>query len=104
MRRLSVLKFATSFIAVGAAFASQGASAREITDWEASKLTLDALTATPVYHRPASSHTRHTTKLHQASSHHHAVMPSRRSLVHTVVYHAKAPAHGKKAHHTRHHG
>ncbi|WP_336947197.1 hypothetical protein [Asaia sp. HN010] len=102
MRRLTVLKLVTTVIAGGAAFASHGASAREITDWEASKLTLDALTATPVYHRTVTSHSHHSAAIHQAAAH-HAAMPSRRSLVHTVVYHSKAPATGK-AHHARRHG
>ncbi|RUT26171.1 hypothetical protein C0V97_07255 [Asaia sp. W19] len=102
MRRLSVLKLATSVIAAGAAFASHGASAREITDWEASKLTLDALTATPVYHRPAVSHSHHGATVHQVASH-RSVGQSRSALVHTVVYHAKAPA-SAKGHHARRHG
>ncbi|WP_025886159.1 hypothetical protein [Asaia prunellae] len=102
MRRLSVLKLVTSVVAAGASFASHSASAREITDWEASKLTLDALTATPVYHRPAASHTHRSVTIHQAAAH-HAAMPSRHSLVHTVVYHAKAPV-SSKAHHVRRHG
>lgn len=102
MRRLSVLKLVTSVVVAGAAFASSDAKAREITDWEASKLTLDALTATPVYHRPVVSHSHHAGAIHQAAAH-HAAMPSRRSLVHTVVYHAKAPVSGK-AHHARRHG
>lgn len=102
MRRLSVVKLAASVIGAGFAFASHGASAREITDWEASKLTLDALTATPVYHRPATSYTHHHgVSVHQVAAHHSAT-PSRRALVHTVVYHAKAPVSGK--HHARRHG
>ncbi|WP_162993469.1 hypothetical protein [Asaia bogorensis] len=102
MRRLSGLKLAASVVAVGAAFASHGASAREITDWEASKLTLDALTATPVYHRPVTTYTHHhSAAVHQVAAR-HVSAPSRRALVHTVVYHAKAPASSK--HHARRHG
>lgn len=102
MRRLSVIRLAASVITAGIAFASQGASAREITDWEASKLTLDALTATPVYHRSVTTYThRHSAAVHTVAAH-HSVAPSRRALVHTVVYHAKAPVSSK--HHARRHG
>ncbi|WP_147092726.1 hypothetical protein [Swaminathania salitolerans] len=107
MRRISVVRRATPLITAGLVsaglfFGAQGASAREITDLEASKLTLDALTATPVAHH-VTHHSHHSAShRHSAASHHQAT--SRHSLVHTVVYHAKpSSTHGKKRH-SRHHG
>lgn len=76
------------------------AQARVITDWEASKLTLDALTATPVYHHPAMRHfaSSHTSHSRIASNTHHT------AAVRTVAYRYHAHAGVTAAHHhTRHH-
>ncbi|QDH17847.1 hypothetical protein [Swingsia samuiensis] len=74
-----------------------------ITDYEASKLTFDALTATPVYHhhRTAPHFYRHTyaTSKHAlafaATAHHSAYV---RNVSYRPKYIASASAH----HHTRH--
>ncbi|CAI9120845.1 hypothetical protein [Brytella acorum] len=69
------------------------AHARSISDAEAGRLTLDALTAEPVYHRPVTMH--HVMARHSGSH------SSRASLVHAVVYHPKASF---RHHSTRHRG
>ncbi|EHH68336.1 hypothetical protein GMO_11060 [Gluconobacter morbifer G707] len=68
-----------------------------ITDYEASKLTLDALTATPVYHRPVI-HRYFASRAHSSSRHmiasnaHHAVVRNVSYRTHVAVIHRHAHA------------
>ncbi|GBQ31897.1 hypothetical protein AA12717_3906 [Gluconacetobacter sacchari DSM 12717] len=95
----------TAFHALGAGMvlllaASHGAQAHVVTDDEAGRLTLDALTAVPAPVRHVTY--RHAVHMMSVSDRHavHATVRSR-GLVHNVVYHprvATAARHVSKAH------
>lgn len=68
-------RIALGIMAVGLYMGAGKAHARAaITDFEASKLTFDALTATPVYHRPVVHFVRHSASHSMAWSGHRAVI------------------------------
>ncbi|AOX16882.1 hypothetical protein [Kozakia baliensis] len=97
MRRQLGFKLTGTVLLAGLGFSSQAHAARVISDYEASKLTLDALTATPVYHRPVVRHVayRHAATHHDIYAMNRSHGLSRHALVHTVVYHP----HTSLAHH-----
>lgn len=98
MARNWVGRLALGIMGVGICLGASKAHARPaITDYEASKLTFDALTATPVYHHVASHHalSRHSTTHHTTLAwgrHTHAV-------VRNVAYRPHAHAKAASAHH-----
>ncbi|GAP24365.1 hypothetical protein [Gluconobacter japonicus] len=68
-------RIALGIMGVGLCMGAGKAHARAaITDFEASKLTFDALTATPVYHRPVVHFARHSASHSMAWSGHRAVI------------------------------
>ncbi|QDH26007.1 hypothetical protein D5366_10855 [Neokomagataea tanensis] len=72
-----------------------------ITDYEASRLTLDALTAVPVYHRPVMRVIHHRHETHAVALAMNSHRPS--AVVRSVSYrtHAAAPAHHHAVKHRR---
>lgn len=99
-----VSRIALGIMGVGICMGAGKAYARPaITDYEASKLTFDALTATPVYHRAVFHHmlsrrtTAHNTAIAWSSSH---------AMVRNVAYRPHAVSHSRVTvasahHHTR---
>ncbi|MCQ9154402.1 hypothetical protein [Acidomonas methanolica] len=117
MRRFSNSLVAVLLVSVGAGMSAPAHAQRVLTDYEASKLTFDALTAPPVFHHHATffhHHSRHASsasrmrfaqadnahvtlvsaRMHGKSTHTHS---SHQAMVHNVVYHPKA-AHGHRRH------
>jgi len=86
-----------SGMAVGAALLmTHPVQAREISDYEAGKLTFDALTSVPA---PVVHHVSYRHSIGRNERVHHAF--SRRAMVRDVVYHPKQGAHliGVSHHH-----
>ncbi|WP_147151133.1 hypothetical protein [Neoasaia chiangmaiensis] len=104
MRHVWGSALAVLTLVAGLGVSNQAHAQRVISDYEASKLTLDALTATPVYHRPVVHHVMYRpSHTRFAVTHGVAHGLSRRALIHNVVYHPKA-ASVSKHHHTRRRG
>lgn len=71
---------------MGLCVAGGAAEARApITDYEASKLTLDALTATPVYHASHASYRHASYRVARQETSHAAIQTSRMNGWHHVV-------------------
>lgn len=104
MARNWVGRIALGIMGVGICMGAGKAYARPaITDYEASKLTFDALTATPVYHRAVFHHAlaRRTTSHNTAVAWH-----SSHAMVRNVAYRPHAVSHARVTvasahHHTR---
>ncbi|MFT8806926.1 MAG: hypothetical protein ABF859_00435 [Gluconobacter sp.] len=95
MARNWVGRIALGIMGVGICMGAGKAHARPaITDYEASKLTFDALTATPVYHRAVFHHAlaRRTTTHHMA-----VAWNSSHAVVRNVAYRPHAVAHAHVA-------
>lgn len=104
MRRRPMKKWIAMLFLAGFSLSSQFASAREITDWEARKLTLAALTSVPTHHRFAAKRKHHSSS-YRLESLRHKNLHTRRLLIRTVAYRSKAPHRvGVRHTHRRHRG
>lgn len=102
--RYSDLRFATMLLLgaglVGSIITPADARTHAVTDMEADRLTLGALTAAPppvrhvAYARRAGGHGGHGAPVVMAANHSSAAH-TRRTMVHAIVYHP----HGTVAHH-----
>jgi len=91
---------ALAVVMAGGVSASQALAQRTITDNEAGKLTLSALTATPVVHHHVThaGHHRVTASVHHVVYKHstHSAGHATHTLVHGSVYHGH---HARSRHH-----
>ncbi|MFT8718082.1 hypothetical protein [Acetobacter sp.] len=97
VRKLTFITAGLSAIVVASSHSAH--AERVLSDFEASKLTLESLTAAPVYHAPVH-HYRVATAA--SSSRHHVAVASRssRPMVHLVSFHVVKPSVSKAhAHH-----
>ncbi|GAN53372.1 hypothetical protein [Tanticharoenia sakaeratensis] len=73
---------------------------RVISDYEASKLTLDALTSVPVVHHVTYHRVTRVASRHGVSSHEAVI--SRHALIHQVAYHPHAAVRTVAVHRASH--
>ena len=95
VRKLTFITAGLSAIVVASSHSAH--AERVLSDFEASKLTLESLTAAPVYHAPV-----HHYRAVAASSSRHVAVASRSShpMVHLVSFHVVKPSAAKA--HTHH--
>lgn len=100
MARNWVGRIALGIMGVGICMGAGKAYARPaITDYEASKLTFDALTATPVYHRAVFHH----ALARRSTSHTAVAWASSHAMVRNVAYRPHAVSHARVTVASAHH-
>ncbi|MBS4073684.1 hypothetical protein KGY14_00600 [Ameyamaea chiangmaiensis] len=97
MRKATLLVAGFGFAGMACSSHAAHAQRSPITDMEASRLTLDALTAVPVEHHVAYRRVAaHTSSRNAATVRAHAIATHGRAEVREVVYHPHTASHAIK--------